>query len=61
VHVTYPKGHPKNGFTDAEVEAKFLRLAGPVLGEARCKKFFGWAWRLEDVAAIGEIFSLLAI
>jgi 2-methylcitrate dehydratase len=61
VHVTYPKGHPKSGFTDAEVEAKFLRLAGPLLGEARCKKFFDWAWRLEEVATIGEIFSLVAI
>lgn len=59
--MTYPKGHPKNGFTDAEVEAKFLRLASPLLSEARCKKFFEWAWHLEEAAAIGEIFSLVAI
>ncbi len=61
VHVTYPKGHPKNGFTDAEVEAKFLRLAAPLLGETRCRKFLDWAWHLEEAAAIAEIFSLVAI
>ena len=61
VHVTYPKGHPKNGFTDAEVEAKFLQLAAPLLGEGRCRKFLDWAWHLEEAAAIAEIFSLVAI
>ena len=37
VHVTYPKGHPENPFSDTEVEEKFMRLAAPSLGEIRCR------------------------
>jgi len=61
VHVTYPKGHPENPFTDTEVEEKFIRLAEPSLGMARCRAFLDWAWRLEEVDQIGELFSLLTI
>jgi len=61
VHVAYPKGHPENPFSDAEVEEKFLRLAEPLLGMARCRAFLEWAWRLEEADNIGEMFSLLAI
>ena len=59
VHVTYPKGHPKNAFTDKEVEAKFIRLVGPLLGAKRCNVFFDWAWHLEEAADIGEMFQIL--
>jgi 2-methylcitrate dehydratase len=58
-HVTYPKGHPKNAFSDKEVEAKFVRLAEPLLGEKRCDVFFDWAWRLEEAADIGGMFQIL--
>ena len=61
VHVEYPKGHPENPFSDAEVEQKFLRLAEPSLGADRCRKFIDWAWRLEHAENIGELFPLLAI
>jgi 2-methylcitrate dehydratase len=61
VHVTYPKGHPENPFSDREVEEKFMRLAQPSLGVARCREFLDWAWRLEQADSIGEIFPLLAI
>jgi 2-methylcitrate dehydratase len=61
VHVAYPKGHPENPFSDAEVEEKFLRLAEPSLGNARSRKFIDWAWRLERAENISEIFPLLAI
>ena len=61
VHVAYPKGHPENPFSDAEVEEKFLRLAEPSLGRAAVEKFIDWAWRLEEAEDIGEIFPLLAI
>ena len=59
VHVTYPKGHPKNAFTDKEVEAKFIGLAEPLLGAKRCNAFFDWAWHLEEAADIGEMFQIL--
>jgi len=61
VHVTYPKGHPENPFSDAEVEEKFLRLAESSLGKPRCRKFIDWAWRLEQAENIGELFPLLTI
>jgi 2-methylcitrate dehydratase len=61
VHVVYPKGHPGNPFSDAEVEEKFLRLADPSLGNARSRKVIDWAWRLEQAENIGELFPLLAI
>lgn len=60
-HVAYPKGHPENPFSEAEVEEKFMRLADPALGGPRCRKFIDWAWRLEQAENIGEIFPLLAI
>ena len=61
VHVAYPKGHPANPFSDAEVEDKFLRLAESSLGRSRCQKFIDWAWRLEQAEEIRELFPLLAI
>jgi len=61
VHVSYPKGHPENPFSDTEVEEKFSRLAEPLLGTVRCRAFLDWAWRLEEADNIGEIFPLLAL
>jgi 2-methylcitrate dehydratase len=61
VHVTFPKGHPENPFSDAEVEEKFMRLAEPSLGMTRCRAFMDWAWRLEEAGDIAEMFPLLAI
>lgn len=61
VHVSYPKGHPENPFSDLAVEEKFCRLAEPLLGKARCRTFLDWAWQLERADDIGEIFPLLAM
>src|SRR3990172_4498009 len=33
--ILYAKGHPKNPMTDKEIEAKFRRLAEPVMGARR--------------------------
>jgi 2-methylcitrate dehydratase PrpD len=41
------KGDPDMPLTDAELEGKFLELAGPVLGEAPAKTLLGSLWRLE--------------
>jgi len=60
VHATYPKGHPKNPMNDQEVEEKFIRLNERLLGLQRCRAFFDFAWRLEEVNDVGEIFELLA-
>ncbi|MGH7875758.1 MAG: hypothetical protein ACREQO_26500 [Candidatus Binatia bacterium] len=61
VHVLFPKGHPENPFSDAEVEEKFVRLAEPRIGITRCDAFLKWASRLEEADNIEEMFPLLAI
>ena len=59
-HVTYPKGHPQNSFTDEEVEEKFKTLAQPLIGSERCQAFLDWAWRLEEAKDVGKLFQILA-
>ncbi len=61
VHVLFPKGHPENSFSDAEVEEKFVRLSEPRIGISRCHAFLNWASRLEEADNIEEIFPLLDI
>jgi 2-methylcitrate dehydratase len=61
IHVAYPKGHPENPLSDADVEEKFVRLVEPLIGAARCCRFLDWAWRLEEADNIEEIFPLVAI
>jgi 2-methylcitrate dehydratase len=61
VHATYPKGHPKNPMNDHEVEEKFLKLNGRILGDQRCRAFFDFAWHLEEVDDVGKVFDLIAI
>ncbi len=40
-------GDPDAPLSDAQLEAKFLELAAPVLGEAKAKALLGRLWRLE--------------
>jgi 2-methylcitrate dehydratase len=58
--VDYPKGHPKNAMTDAEVEAKFAGLCRGFLGPKRVQKTLDRLWELEkikDAATIPSLFS----
>ena len=47
------KGDPDMPLTDAEVDAKFLELAAPVLGEAPAKTLLQRLWRLETQPSVG--------
>lgn len=58
VQLAYPKGHPKNPMTDAEVEEKFMRLAEPLLMRHQCQAFFDFAWRLEKSDDVEKLFNL---
>jgi 2-methylcitrate dehydratase len=60
MHSVYPKGHPKNPLSDAEVEEKFVHLAEPLLTRARCQMFFDFSWQLEKASDAGEVLRLLA-
>ncbi len=59
--VNHPRGHPKNPMTDAEVEVKFRRLAGPLLSESQIDALLDRIWKLEKVKSMAEIFPLLKV
>lgn len=41
-------GDPEAPLSDAQLEAKYLELAGPVLGEARARELLSRLWKLEQ-------------
>jgi 2-methylcitrate dehydratase len=59
--VEVPKGHPMNPMTKEDIEAKFLRLAGPKIGTEGATKALERLWRLEECREIEEILGLLVV
>lgn len=55
----YFKGHAKRPLSDQEIELKFRTLAEKSLGKKRADAVLATAWRLEKLADIGELLSLL--
>jgi 2-methylcitrate dehydratase PrpD len=53
--VEHNKGTPDRPMTDSEVEAKFLDLAGPRLGNRAARDVVGCCWNLESRDDAGEI------
>jgi 2-methylcitrate dehydratase PrpD len=47
-------GDPDAPLSDAQLDAKYLELAGPVLGEAKAKQLLGRLWRLEALESLGS-------
>ena len=47
-------GDPDAPLTDAQLEAKYLELAGPVLGEERARKLLATLWTLETSKAVPQ-------
>jgi 2-methylcitrate dehydratase PrpD len=45
-------GDPDAPLSDAQLDAKYLELAGPVLGEAKAKALLGRLWRLEALQSL---------
>jgi len=45
----YRKGDPEAPLTDAEIEAKFLELAGPVIGDAHAHRLLKQLWKLDTL------------
>jgi 2-methylcitrate dehydratase len=56
--VEYHKGHWKNPMSDAEVEAKFRKLASAVLDAGQTDRLLASLWRLEELPDGGEIVRL---
>jgi 2-methylcitrate dehydratase len=57
----YPKGHRHNPLSDADVEAKFRRLAGAVLTEQQCRTVLELLWSLERLPDLQALFEALVI
>jgi 2-methylcitrate dehydratase len=56
--VEYHRGHWKNPMSEAEVEAKFRKLAPAVLNDAQANRLLEALWRLEELPDGGEIVRL---
>lgn len=54
IRIDQPYGEPSNPVSDADLEAKLLRLAGPVVGEARCKRIIEETWTFDDPRRLFE-------
>ena len=54
----YPKGHPSNPLTDAEVEEKFHRLAGNRLAVSVRERLVAEVAQLDGVPHLGVLFDL---
>jgi len=47
-------GDPDAPLSDAQLDAKYLELAGPVLGEAQARELLSRLWRLEALESLGS-------
>lgn len=54
--VDAPSGHALNPMTDDMVEAKYLSMAVPMLGQSAAAEALGPLWALDQVDDLGEIF-----
>lgn len=60
-HATYPKGHPRNPMTDAEIDAKFRSLSAELLAPRQYDRALSLLWSLEDQPNLGELFDTLVV
>lgn len=60
VQVVAPLGHPSNPMSEAELDRKFMDLAGSVVGHERAEDLLALLRRLPDLDDIGESLHLLA-
>ena len=60
-HSAYPKGHPSNPMTDADINAKFRSLAVELLTPEQCDRALSLLWSLEEQPHLGELFDSLVV
>jgi len=58
---SYPKGHRNNPLSDAEVSAKFQRLAAPTLTDQQCEEALDVLWSLDNLTSLDDIFDALVV
>ncbi|MBI5758755.1 MAG: MmgE/PrpD family protein [Planctomycetales bacterium] len=54
----FPRGHDQNPMTDAEVEAKFERMAASRLTTTARQQVLDTCWRLDEVTDVGELLRM---
>jgi 2-methylcitrate dehydratase PrpD len=59
--VSFPAGHPRRPLTDAELREKVARLAAPVVDDAAVDQIVGIVAKLEEMATIDPLMSLLRV
>jgi len=59
--VNVPKGHPQNPMSREDIEAKFLRLAGPRLGEREANGVLRRLWKLEQEKKLSDLLAGLRV
>jgi 2-methylcitrate dehydratase len=55
--IHYAKGHPKNPMDDAEIEAKFHKLADGVLGGEAVDRALKVLWKFPELRNVSEVFE----
>jgi len=58
--IDYPKGEPRNPFTDDELFEKFLRWAGPSLTEERANEIKNAVFKLDELGDVSEFTKRLS-
>jgi 2-methylcitrate dehydratase PrpD len=61
VEVFYPKGHPKNRMSSAEVEGKFRGCTRAALSQAQQTKIISLVHDLEKLENVADLMHTLAV
>jgi 2-methylcitrate dehydratase PrpD len=60
VHIAHASGTAENPMSDAQIEAKFLANATPVIGAGNAQRAVEWIASLEKQTDVRELIALLA-
>ena len=60
VHIAHASGTAENPMSDAQIEAKFMANAAPVIGAERAQRAVEWVASFEKQADMRELIALLA-
>ena len=58
---SYPRGHAKNPMSEADIEAKFVTLAEPMMKPAQRDALLKALWDVDQAAEIGRVLELVRV
>ncbi len=59
--IDYPRGHWRNPMSDAELEAKFIGLATPLISAASAQRAISALWQLDRIDNFDDIFDAVHV